>query len=792
MPNFLCCVGQAFANRSGSEVAAAVLDPTGMMACDLIRRLGVDIWKNVREEKKQENLHAEIIRVAQLEFHQVAVEAKQIAAQVAHDAVLQGHIERFITLVPAAIRQSLKRSDDPTGTTLPAKFAIEDEEDIEKLLPIRLPRYQPGDRPAFLHGWELVSQLGAGGFGEVWKAFKIRTPNMVAAIKFGHALTDAEASLLNEGDVLNRLMGGGLPDGVVKLEDIWSEGDEVPWLRFEYVPGGDLTGVIHRLHAMPPAERVPKVLGYLRELCTTAGYFHQMSPSVVHRDLKPSNILVAADGRLKIADFGIGGVSARRSLAGEQNVSISRTSSVQAYIRGAHTPLYAPPEQRDPKHRPHPKDDVHAIGVVGAQMFTGRMDVGAGPDFLDDLQDAGAPTEVAKLLYDCVRKPEKRPANAAELLTVLGYKKAISVPPAPVVIVEPQMFRTTCPQCSGSLKFTPDLVGKNAKCTKCQTALILPSKYGQPALLSEPRREVAKPISLHALKDGQPALLSEPSKPGLKAGDKQELLLPGNVKMTMAWCPPGTFRMGSEMELKLSSKEDRKCFEPEMPVHSVKLTKGFYAGIYPVTRGQFAQFVQKTQYKTEAEVSGGGWGWIGSEWKQDKSITWRTPGFIQTDEHPVTVVSWNDAQQFVKWLQGYCQQAIRLPSEAEWEYLCRAGSARQASPEAGSEAEWEYLCQAGIKQTIPVGQYPANPWGLCDFHGRMWEWCNDWYDKKAYERGSCIDPVGPKAGSGRVIRGGSAVLGLGTQDASAAYRDWYLSNFRSDHVGFRCLSSGRS
>ena len=174
------------------------------------------------------------------------------------DPEVQGHVERFVTLVPASIRASLRRPEDPSGTTLPAQYDLRDADDLLPLLPARLPRFKPGDAPAFLKGWRLVEQIGAGGFGEVWKAQHQRASNLLRAVKFGHGLDAAEQSLLNEGDVLNRLLADGQPDGVVKLLDMWADGDPLPWLQYEYIPGGDLTGLIHRWQRLPAADRVAK------------------------------------------------------------------------------------------------------------------------------------------------------------------------------------------------------------------------------------------------------------------------------------------------------------------------------------------------------------------------------------------------------------------------------------------------------------------------------------------------------------------------------------------------------
>jgi formylglycine-generating enzyme required for sulfatase activity len=116
----------------------------------------------------------------------------------------------------------------------------------------------------------------------------------------------------------------------------------------------------------------------------------------------------------------------------------------------------------------------------------------------------------------------------------------------------------------------------------------------------------------------------------------------------------------------------------ELPRHRVRITGPFYLGQYEVTRGQFADFVKDQGYKTDAETDGeGGWGWNDSTQKfegRDPQYNWKNTGFAQTDSHPVVNVTWNDAVKFCEWLSRKEGAIYRLPTEAEWEYACRAGT----------------------------------------------------------------------------------------------------------------------
>src|SRR5581483_3890845 len=145
--------------------------------------------------------------------------------------------------------------------------------------------------------------------------------------------------------------------------------------------------------------------------------------------------------------------------------------------------------------------------------------------------------------------------------------------------------------------------------------------------------------------------------------------------------------------------------------------------------------------------------------------TWRTPGFPQDDDHPVVCVSWNDAAAFCAWLTRAAGRVYRLPTEAEWEYACRAGTTTPfhfgeslGPAEANIDGAQPYGgAPPGPSRggTTRVGSYPANGFGLHDMHGNVYEWCGDWYDPGYYAVSDGRDPRGPASGSERCVRGGA-------------------------------------
>lgn len=286
-----------------------------------------------------------------------------------------------------------------------------------------------------------------------------------------------------------------------------------------------------------------------------------------------------------------------------------------------------------------------------------------------------------------------------------------------------------------------------------------------------------------------------------------------SIGMKMVLVPAGEFWMGSQ-----ESAEDLVAafpayhrppdfFKDEFPRHRVRITKPFQLGKYEVTVAQFRRFADETGYKTEAEKDGlGGWGYDAATGKcrgRDVKFNWRNPGFKQADDQPVLDVTWNDATAFCKWLSRKEGKTYRLPTEAEWEYACRAGTTTRYSNgnkpgKVGQVAnvgddrgrttfphvqELDLPKDGKYKFTVPVGQFPPNRFGLCDMHGNVWEWCSDWYGADYYAHSPVDDPSGPDTGTKRVRRGGgwhSFPLWV-----RVSFRNWNSPKSRCVNLGFR-------
>jgi formylglycine-generating enzyme required for sulfatase activity len=263
---------------------------------------------------------------------------------------------------------------------------------------------------------------------------------------------------------------------------------------------------------------------------------------------------------------------------------------------------------------------------------------------------------------------------------------------------------------------------------------------------------------------------------------------PGTELRDAPWCPElvvvpaGAFMMGStepERRWAIDQGAEREWVDWEKPQHRVVIPERFAVGKHAVTRGQFARFVEATGH----DMSGGCRIWTGDKWEQSPTADWCAPGFAQTDDHPVVGVSWEDATAYVEWLGGETGQPYRLPSEAEWEYACRAGTTTRYA--WGDEPPTPEQANFGRNKggTTAVGTYPPNPFGLYDMQGNVLEWVEDCWnesyagapnDGSAWTTGDC---------SRRVLRGGS--WGSDPRNLRSARRGRNGAGNRGDGIGFR-------
>ncbi len=229
-------------------------------------------------------------------------------------------------------------------------------------------------------------------------------------------------------------------------------------------------------------------------------------------------------------------------------------------------------------------------------------------------------------------------------------------------------------------------------------------------------------------------------------------------------------------ELLMGPPNDGDEASPRQPSHRVRISRAFYMGVHEVTQTQYEKVMGKNP----------SWFHKGTDGRE------RVRG-VDTSRFPVEMVSWHEAMEFCQRLTEMpggrgSGRVYRLPTEAEWEYACRAGATEYSRYAFGKSitGKANHSCDsASAGRPVPVGSYPANAWGLHDMHGNVAEWCLDWFGETYYRDSPKDDPPGPKTGKWRVVRGGdysTYAWGCRSVNRSAQPPDW-----RSQGLGFRVV-----
>jgi formylglycine-generating enzyme required for sulfatase activity len=255
----------------------------------------------------------------------------------------------------------------------------------------------------------------------------------------------------------------------------------------------------------------------------------------------------------------------------------------------------------------------------------------------------------------------------------------------------------------------------------------------------------------------------------------------------MVVVPAGSFEMGSPRD-----EPERESWKAgtESPQRKVTIAQPFAVARHAVTRGQFAALVAATGHETPE----GAYVWKGDRWEDDPKASWRAPGFFQDDSHPVVCINWDDANAYTAWLSQTTGKPYQLLSEAEREYVTRAGTSTpfwwgsSITPDhanydgsfvyegGGSKGEWR-------QSTVPVVRFEPNPWGLYNVHGNVWEWCEDVFHYNYVD--APVDGSARQDGNAKlhVLRGGS--WHNRPRSLRAAHRDGWTTGTRQSSVGFR-------
>jgi len=626
-------------------------------------------------------------------------------------------------------------------------------------------------RDYMLGEYRLVSVLGEGGFGITYQA---EDSNLNCPVAIKEYLPTQLAKRLDDGTVVSlsdnhaqyfgdwkrrfldeaRTLARFRHPGIVRVLRFF-EANGTAYLVMEMEQGITLEHYLRRLNRPPSQDEldtiVAPVLDGLEEV-HGAGY--------LHRDIKPQNIVIRADGSPVLIDFG----AARLEIEGR-----SRT------LTSIYTPGYAAPEQYAEHGRLGPWTDIFALGAVLYRAVSGvkpmeslsRMMQASDP--LLSAEQAAAPGAYRPAFLAGIDaalrlKPEERPQSVAdwrpglmpsalvamrsveavaavvmaESPTVVAplpsWSVAAEIAPSPVETVAPPpppieiTALPPSPVSGGSRRILWLSAAAGVVALSAATGLWWAGSSSPPPAASRAVVTAPTPAPV-AVADAVPPPVATTPTPSAAAAPRSTSFRDCADCPDMVIVPRGSFMMGSP-------SQDSLHKEREEPQHAVTIAQPFALSRYHVTRQQFEAFARDTRLMTSGcQV------YRKSGWAFDAKAGWHAPGFLQDDNHPVVCVSWSEAQAYVEWLSQKTGRAYRLPSEAEWEYAARGGSAEvrywgaesqcafaNAADEATRSAN-PYLvaaaCDDGFSHTAPVGSLKPNGFGLFDMLGNAGQWTQD-------------------------------------------------------------------
>ncbi|MFK3740577.1 bifunctional serine/threonine-protein kinase/formylglycine-generating enzyme family protein [Massilia sp. TN1-12] len=686
--------------------------------------------------------------------------------------------------------------------------------------------------------YRLESLIAYGGMGQVWEATDLATH-----AELGHSarvalkilppqLTEqsAWARLLVEEAARARQLAH---QHIVRVYD-WARDPATAsyFIIMECLEGEDLDSLLARERRLPLA-RALDLLAPLADALDYAWDKHRL----VHRDIKPANVFLAG-GDVKLLDFGI---AARARASTAQGVEAPATSG---------TAGYRAPEAGHGDGAPGRSLDVYATAVMAYQMLAGTMpfagqraagDVPARPDGLLDAQwealqsgfawdaqarpasvrdwldrllaagdaaarqaeeqgraaaEAAARAQAARREQEETRRAELRARVQAEATAAaraaierqrreqerLARAAAEEARQARKEELRRQLHERRAIEAEKARQEREEALRK-AALAKAAAAQLAQQKRARPDAAGQD--EVAPPAAPLAAPAAEASILAAapvPTEGVLTESVLRDRFLDGSsTGPELVVLPTGRFEMGSpEHERKVATQAgaQKGWLARELPQHWVGIARAVAMGRYPVTVGEWRAFVQATG------------------WTQGGDVDWEAPGFPQDARHPVVGVNWFDAVRYTRWLSDVTGMTYRLPSEAEWEYACRAGTKTAfsfgdgiTSDQANYDGNFSY--NGGPRGeyrggTTPVGSFPANPWGLHDMHGNVWEWVQDVVHDN-YEGapvdGSAWEEGGDQAR--RILRGGSWLYN--PRYLRSALRNGFSAVLSNDIVGFRVV-----
>lgn len=660
----------------------------------------------------------------------------------------------------------------------------------------------PGEVPTRFGRYKILSKLGKGGMAVVYLAEDTLLRRQVA-LKVPN-FTEGESPIVVERFYREARTAASLTHpNLCPVYDV-GQISGFHYLTMPVIEGETLEKKVQSNGPLSPEAAVDIV----RQLAQALQVLHDLS--IVHRDLKPANVMIRTSGEPVLMDFG---------LARNYEAESQRLTATGAWVG---TPAYMSPEQIQDPRSVGPTTDIYSLGVILFEATTGKLPFQGNPFAVvgqilhnppppPSTLRPGLPAALDTLCVKALaKKPEQRYPTMKAFALALEQLLQQLRPAASGPAGETQSLE--CPNCKRRLRLPAQSRGKRLKCPACQTLFSPNLSRPSPATVSNDVGETTAPQGLTPARVPAlgrnplelevapastapsppptfppvqsvpaPAVAARPAPPRPVAPapapptQPEMRLLPreltNSLGLRMTLILPGRFLMGSP-------EGEAERFPHEGPRHEVEISYAFYIGTVPVTQQEYERVMGVNPSHFSASGPGR-----------------EAVRGLETRRFPVDRVSWEDAMQFCQRLSALpleraARRTYRLPTEAEWEYACRAGTLTPfAFGEVLSSTQANFDGSRGrgpnLRRPTPVGSYPPNAWGLYDLHGNVNEWSLDWFDPGYYRVSPRQNPPGPRTGQERVLRGGSWA------DAAAflraAYRLRSLSSSRDLTFGFRVV-----
>ena len=608
--------------------------------------------------------------------------------------------------------------------------------------------------------YEIISSLGRGGFGSVYKARAVNG-NLVALKVLNPQVLDNQKvvkKFFHEAMILAKLDH----PNICRLIEFFPDAQNYA-IVMEYVEGTELKELLQQ----QPDGLLPfdKAFRIAKQSLAAFQYAHENG--ILHRDIKPANIMINKEGNIKIMDFGIAKVAG------------AATHDTAASMLSIH---YTPPERFDPSRVVDTRSDIYALGLVFYELFAGRrpFDVDETSQImfwhLNEIPEppeafvGGLPQDVSLAIQKALEKdPDDRFQDFKEFSDAMGSG-------TPGVDYSSSLDETTASeQTIVTSLVEPAEMKKKAKKKKAE-GMPLALIAGIPAALA---------VLLIGGFFAYQMFLKGPAIPGTAQQETVNIEYKGGVPNSkgypeithekdnsiMIYIPAGEFTMGSDI------------YSFEQPVQQISLD-AYLIDKYLITNRQFKQFVDETGYQTDAEKNGSGEVWTGKRWRNDQNAIWKMPDGSTSiegkEDYPVSQISHNDAIAYCEWA------GKELPTEAQWEMAARGpGSGIYPWGNSNPDDTIANYFDSFIQETTPVAKYEKGQsyYGAFDMAGNLYQWCKDWYTPGAERKTD--NPTGPDQGTERVLKGGSYSESM--DSLRSAYRISADPAASKAIYGFRCV-----